>query len=900
MEKIWHVVILSLGSLPIMAGFLADWWKKQRLEKAKEFEKSKNYRQAAEIYENIGDYGEAARCYKSAEAYSSSAKAHEQAGNYYGAAVMYQKAGNHSSAAKIFEQIEKYDEACYRYYDAKNYVKSIETAIQALNTRKNNHMILWLFAKAITELGEKFYQLRGKWDYEVIARLLEKGSNELSIRIEDKKQSIGCRGAIFLVADERHVYHYGDAEILAFEKSSEIFEHIKYYEAAVKVFDKARQFCLCLNELLKVKELELQEWMKSHSYYEKSDEGYFKQQFENKKEELQECQKERQKLQKKAERFIIKINSLLSKDQEINKLFQQQHNIISKPLNEQIIAYIEILNTYPQNFSARFSLITRYLQSSQWETAFKEIQQLFERASHVNQAKAFLLRAQCYFGRAQGADIRLGLQDVEQVITQHPDAPVLQELLDVAAQLRDAEYIRSTGTNERFPREYERILTLLIADIECRFKAAIKAGNADNLLDIALQLWRIGYHDLTLTLLDELGNGYAQQIAKNVAVAQQVMATADAYWKRAQEQPEMAVYDAIAERLWQAAATALAKQLPLAQITAQNVESYYLLFKAYQALRELPKCEEVGVKILGVTGFAGYKDVRPIVDNLVTGGFDAQQWRSTGDGAPTPTVVTSGKVERFGDYTGTYFTKGGMGEIYKGAAPDGSPVAIKRIPRYALNGVPLERFLREIRLLQGIEHPNIVKILDFNEQEGYYVMEWTEHGTLEDRLKQQKTLPAASALEITLAMANALASVHQQGVIHRDLKPSNILLFSGNRFKLTDFGIAYIEADERLTRTGDHPGTPRYMSPEQCMGAATNEKTDIFSLGLILHEMLTGDIPNRAEFVHKDSEDILAGARFLFPEEVRNILVKCLRNNDHRRCSASELCAELQRMIQSA
>ena len=84
------------------------------------------------------------------------------------------------------------------------------------------------------------------------------------------------------------------------------------------------------------------------------------------------------------------------------------------------------------------------------------------------------------------------------------------------------------------------------------------------------------------------------------------------------------------------------------------------------------------------------------------------------------------------------------------------------------------------------------------------------------------------------------------------------------------------------------------------MGAATNEKTDIFSLGLVLHEMLTGDIPNRAEFVHKDSEDILAGARFLFPEEVRNILVKCLRNNDHRRCSASELCAELQRMIQSA
>ena len=567
---------------------------------------------------------------------------------------------------------------------------------------------------------------------------------------------------------------------------------------------------------------------------------------------------------------------------------------------ERIAAQNKAKATEEQRIAELFSLIQKAIQTNQWETAFKAIQELFDTASQANQAKALLLRAQCYFGRAQGADIRLGLQDVEQVITQYQDAPVLPELLDVATQLCDAEYLRETGSQTRFPREYERILTLLVSDIERRFKAAVKTGNADNLLDIALQLWRIGYHDVTVKLLDELGNGYAQQIAKDVSAAQRVMSIADDYWKRAQEQPDMAVYDAIAERLWQAVATALEKQLPLAKITAQNVEPYYLLFKAYQALRELPKCEAVGLKILGVTGIDGYKDVRPIVDNLVTGGFDAQQWRSTGDGAATPPAAPTGSAEQFGAYRGVFYTKGGMGEIYKGVAPDGSPVAIKRIPRYALNGNRLKRFLREIRLLQGIEHPNIVKILDFNEQEGYYVMEWAERGTLEDRLKQQKTLSASSALEIALAMANALAAVHQQGVIHRDLKPSNILLFSGNRFKLTDFGIAYIEADERLTRTGDHPGTPRYMSPEQCMGAATNEKTDIFSLGLVLHEMLTGDIPNRAEFVQKDSEDILAGARFLFPEEVRNILVKCLRNNDHRRCSASELCAELQHVIQSA
>jgi len=535
-----------------------------------------------------------------------------------------------------------------------------------------------------------------------------------------------------------------------------------------------------------------------------------------------------------------------------------------------------------------------------------------------NQAIDLLRRAKSYFASAQGADLRLGLQDVEQVIAQYQDAPVLQELLDVAAQLRDAEYLRSTGTNERFPREYERILPLLSTDIERRFKAAVKAGDADNLLDIALQLWRIGYHDLTLKLLDELGKGYEQRIAKNAeekattrgadlvfyyettpkveAAVQHVMATADEYWKRAQEQPEMAVYDAIAERLWRAVATALEKQLPLSKISAQNVESYYLLFKAYQALRELRKCEEVGLKILGVTGIDGYKDVRPIVDHLVTGGFDAQQWRSTGDGAASQPGAMTGKTEQFGQYRGVFYTKGGMGEIYKGVAPDGSPVAIKRIPRHALNGVRLERFLREMQVVRQLNHPHIVTVLDVNEQDGYYVMEWAEGGTLEDLLKTQKTLPAASALRIAADIADALDTTHQQGIIHRDIKPSNILLFSNHGAKLTDFGIAHIETDSRLTHTGEHPGTPRYMSPEQCMGAAITHKTDLFSLGLVLHEALTGDIPNRAEFVHKDSEDILTGSAFPFPEEIRSTVIKCLRKNDNRRCSASELRAELQRM----
>ncbi|GAK54123.1 serine/threonine-protein kinase [Candidatus Moduliflexus flocculans] len=583
-------------------------------------------------------------------------------------------------------------------------------------------------------------------------------------------------------------------------------------------------------------------------------------------------------------------------DQQEQMAAKLEHDRIKE--QERIAAQNKAKDSEEQRIAEQFSLIQRAIQASQWETAFKAIQQLLGTASRTNQAKALLLRAQCYFGRAQGADIRLGLQDVEQVIAQYQDAPVLQELLEVATQLCDAEYLRETGSQTRFPREYDRILTLLITDIERRFKAAVKAGNADNLLDIALQLWRIGYRDVTVKLLDELGNGYAQQIAKDVNAAQRVISIADDYWKRAQEQPDMAVYDAIAERLWQAVATALEKQLPLAKITAQNVEPYYLLFKAYQALRDLPKCEAVGLKILGVTGIDGYKDARPIVDNLVTGGFDEQQWRSTGDGAAAQPAAPTGSAEQFGAYRGVFYTKGGMGEIYKGVAPDGSPVAIKRIPRYALNGVRLERFLREMQIVRHLAHPHIVTVLDVNEQGGYYVMEWAEGGTLDAQLKQSNTLPLPDALRIAFQMAQALEVIHQQGIVHRDIKPHNILLFPNDVAKLTDFGVAHVERAATLTGEGVQVGTLRYMSPEQYMADKIDGTTDIFALGLALHEMLTGHIPfaNQTELCQKDIEEIFAARRPPLPEAVTDILLKCLRNNANRRCSASELRADLQRV----
>ncbi len=168
----------------------------------------------------------------------------------------------------------------------------------------------------------------------------------------------------------------------------------------------------------------------------------------------------------------------------------------------------------------------------------------------------------------------------------------------------------------------------------------------------------------------------------------------------------------------------------------------------------------------------------------------------------------------------------------------------------------VERFLAEIRTTASLQHPNLLPLFDSGEARGewsdgpgllFYVMPYVDGESLRARLDREKQLPVAEALRIAIAVADALCYAHEQGVIHRDLKPENILIQAGQPV-LADFGIALAVANAggtRITQTGLSLGTPQYMSPEQATGdRAIDGRTDIYSLGAVLYEMLTGDPPH--------------------------------------------------------
>ncbi|MGH2766938.1 MAG: protein kinase domain-containing protein, partial [Actinomycetota bacterium] len=196
---------------------------------------------------------------------------------------------------------------------------------------------------------------------------------------------------------------------------------------------------------------------------------------------------------------------------------------------------------------------------------------------------------------------------------------------------------------------------------------------------------------------------------------------------------------------------------------------------------------------------------------------------------------------------GALLGEGGMARVYRGTDRVlNRTVAIKVLSgKYASDDSFVTRFRREAQSAAGLNHANVVGVYDTGDQDQmhYIVMEYVEGETLGDVLRREGRLDPDRATAIAVEVATALQAAHHTGLVHRDIKPGNVMMDRDGRVKVMDFGIARAAADDTLTQTGLVLGTAAYLSPEQAQGLAVDARSDIYSLGCLLHEMLTGRPP---------------------------------------------------------
>ncbi|MGH8681604.1 MAG: serine/threonine-protein kinase, partial [Burkholderiales bacterium] len=253
--------------------------------------------------------------------------------------------------------------------------------------------------------------------------------------------------------------------------------------------------------------------------------------------------------------------------------------------------------------------------------------------------------------------------------------------------------------------------------------------------------------------------------------------------------------------------------------------------------------------------------------------------------------------------------RGAMGVVYKARDPIIDRVVALKTIDFALTGAAAasfeQRFFQEARAAGRLNHPNIVTIYDAGQADGvaYIAMEFLDGTNLRQLLDEQPSPGIARAVEVAGQVVRGLAYAHEQGVIHRDIKPANIIVLRNKRPKITDFGIARLsEADGR---SGERAGSPKYMAPEQIRADATIDgRADLFSLGAVLYEMLTGRPPFTGETVHEIMEQVLAAdpprpgaVNTRVPPELDALVMRMLaKRSGDRFPSARSVFRELRRI----
>ena len=220
-----------------------------------------------------------------------------------------------------------------------------------------------------------------------------------------------------------------------------------------------------------------------------------------------------------------------------------------------------------------------------------------------------------------------------------------------------------------------------------------------------------------------------------------------------------------------------------------------------------------------------------------------------------------------------------------------------------------ERFVREARAAAALDHPNICTVHEIDEADGrtFLVMAFVEGRSLSERIAE-RPLPLNEALDIAIQVAGGLHAAHKKGIVHRDIKSANIMVDAEGRAKIMDFGLAHLTGHTKITQEGTTLGTPAYMSPEQVRGEVTDQRTDIWSLGVVLYEMITGRLPFRGDRTEAVSHSILyeeaeplTALRTDVPIELDRAVGKMLAKKPAERFQhVDELIVDLRRVVRES